>query len=876
MQRKTHHLLLGFILLGCLSCEETKVTGAMDIHPDPTIPHQYYETDSNCWYVERPMEPQTVVDGTRLYLVESYRGLFVYDLSTPGATTLLGVHALTGYLGKLAVHNGVVLVAQEEHSMAEWTDGLEWAEASWRARALVLDARDPGAITELASSDLAGHVMKTGFVGEVAAVMTWLGDDYDPVWISEIASFAPAAGGAYTHVETVTQEGLFETPEGSEPDCQSFPRVTLAGGHLVAHHPNGMFDARVDSATGAVTPFQEVVLPDPEYTFYGSAVQGDILAVWARFGTVVTVLRFHVIENTPIEQIGTSLQVNNIEGPVLQMVTLHDLVLLRTETELRRLDFSVPIAPIVLTNVVTDGEAIWLAPVEDRLMVVSSTLATVFDATAIRSEAFEPRLELEFLPGYILTPEAPSVAGRRVLLSGRVTDTSGADMGSRTVVLTADATALAVTAVLQETGSLTATADRVVVRWKNNISILPLDDSVQDPPVEQVIPYRSVLAVSPPIGGYQALLSNVGGTGCTLETVPEGQFDSPATAAVSLSDDYSGMASLKCLGNQCWAQCNSLHRVDLSDPLHPLVVNSPLSTYIREWSMEPLEGYVVFSHLADGMNNQVLIFANDANSNDGIPLLDALPFGAGVISVTARSDRLFVEWRESLGENDTYINGDSYHGHLAVVDIADPMNPRQLDDIVLPGRVVHVDASGEHVTVFGYRAQPMSGEECLSTGGVMDEQQETACLIPHASRMAITREDQSVTVGPMEGYVAALTVSGNVLMALVLDNLVSGWTLRLWDLSTGEEGTPTTLPAPGRTYYSDSSRETFQFFGASGGRTLFTYGPGAAVFAVDASDIHAPVVSGPTFMPDDWTTPTTTDSTAYFPLGLAGVAAFPR
>ncbi|PKN46788.1 MAG: hypothetical protein CVU59_05020 [Deltaproteobacteria bacterium HGW-Deltaproteobacteria-17] len=862
--------MLGLVLLGCLACEKEKTADKVVVFPDPFAPRLSYETDGSCWYLERPMEPQMVVERTRLYVVEDFRGLYVYDLTTPQATTLAGFYPISGYLGKLAVHDGVVMLTQEEHAAVEWFEGVDWVLPSRRARVLLLDTGDPDQITELAAAELTGHVMTTGFVGEVAVAVAWLGDDYSPAWRTEIASFAPVADGGYAHVETATQEGLFETTTDVEPDCISFPRVTLAGNHLVALHMNGMFDARVDFVSGAITPFQEVNLVDPFPVFSMIGVRETTLVLVTQWETQPRLFRFLLQEDAPLEPVGGSLLLDEIDQTIRQLLILEDLALLRLDTSLRRVDLANPMSPTELAPVEDLDSATQLAEINDRLLLVSSTHAQVLDATAVRSTAFEPQLELEYLPGFTFTPQPLVVAGHRVVLPGWIDELEpGEGREARTLVFTVDATALTVTAVINSVGTLAASAERVVLRSQELLTILALEDVPGEPTPEPVIlPYLYVQWVSPPVGGTQVLLTPE----CTLVTVNAGQFDATAIGEISLGGS-TATAALACAGELCRAWCgHEPHLVDLSDPQHPVWLSIP-NDVLDVWYLGLLDEEVVIVGSSYGTGNRGWIASTASEGLAGVPLLEDLPPEAMITSVTGQNDRLFVEWRVPLTGHSSYSDGVPYIAALRMLDISDPLHPLKVGEINLPGRVIHLDADGEHLTVFGYQEEPEPREACLAMGGVAGEEQEVPCLMPHASRIHLTGGENPVFFPSLKGYVDTVVVSGQALMAVVLDSGLTGWRLRVWDLATGEETASIALPGPAVDYGG------YRLFSGPDGHALLIYEPGAAVFAVDASNLHSPVITRRALLPDNISLvdypPTVTTDAAYFPLGRFGVAAIP-
>jgi hypothetical protein len=102
------------------------------------------------------------VDGNRLYYLNAYRGLMVFDVTNPDAPALIGRSPIFGDPQEMFVQNGIAVVV-----VADWygadVNGLPFHGSIVRG----LDATDPANIKVVGEAQLGGYVQDTRIVGNV-------------------------------------------------------------------------------------------------------------------------------------------------------------------------------------------------------------------------------------------------------------------------------------------------------------------------------------------------------------------------------------------------------------------------------------------------------------------------------------------------------------------------------------------------------------------------------------------------------------------------------------------------------------------------------------------------------------------------------------
>ncbi len=157
------------------------------------------------------------VEGTRLYYLNSYRGLMVFDISKPDAPTLLGRSPIFGDPQEMTVENGVAVVV-----VGDWygqdVDGKPFHGSIVRG----LDASDPTNIKVVGEAKLGGYVQDTRVVGSVLyAVIEDYGWEYG--WYGGWGGFY--GGGPVSGIAIGTGTG-----SGSSAPSVAVASVSFANG----------------------------------------------------------------------------------------------------------------------------------------------------------------------------------------------------------------------------------------------------------------------------------------------------------------------------------------------------------------------------------------------------------------------------------------------------------------------------------------------------------------------------------------------------------------------------------------------------------------------------------------------------------------------
>ncbi|HEY0195649.1 MAG TPA: beta-propeller domain-containing protein [Kofleriaceae bacterium] len=128
------------------------------------------------------------LEGNRLYYLNSYRGLMVFDVTNPDAPALLGRSPIFGTPVDMIVRNGVATVV-----VGDWYGALDSGEPFHGSIVRGLDATDPAHIKVVGEAKLGGWVRDDRVVGDVLYAVS---EDYGWVygWGGEDAVSAPGGG----------------------------------------------------------------------------------------------------------------------------------------------------------------------------------------------------------------------------------------------------------------------------------------------------------------------------------------------------------------------------------------------------------------------------------------------------------------------------------------------------------------------------------------------------------------------------------------------------------------------------------------------------------------------------------------------------------
>lgn len=149
-------------------------------------------------------------DDNRLYYLNAYRGLLVFDVSDVDHPQLLGRSPIYGQPVEMVVHDGIASVV-----VADWYGQMDDGTPFHGSIVRGIDARDPANIAITGEAYLGGSVLDTRVVGDVLYAVTEK-YPYDDAWYGLAV---PAAASAGSSVATATV---------------SVSSVNLAGGKVSA------------------------------------------------------------------------------------------------------------------------------------------------------------------------------------------------------------------------------------------------------------------------------------------------------------------------------------------------------------------------------------------------------------------------------------------------------------------------------------------------------------------------------------------------------------------------------------------------------------------------------------------------------------------
>ena len=180
------------------------------------------------------------LDGDRLYTLNSYRGLMVFDLSDIDHPKLLGRSPIAGSPVEMVVRGGIASVV-----VADWAGVLEDGSPFHGSIVRALDARDPAHIALIGEVHLGGWVRDVRLVGDVLYAVS---QDYG--WY-----YGDNGGGTGTAGLIVSSVQIPSGPGDST--VHQNPPLRWDGW-------DGVFNVHADS----------ILLARPEYTGQGNTYQG--------------------------------------------------------------------------------------------------------------------------------------------------------------------------------------------------------------------------------------------------------------------------------------------------------------------------------------------------------------------------------------------------------------------------------------------------------------------------------------------------------------------------------------------------------------------------------------------------------------------------
>ena len=194
------------------------------------------------------------LDGDRLYYLNAYRGLMVFDITNVDSPKLLGRSPIYGSPIEMVVHNGIASVV-----VSDWYGTTEDGKPFYGSIVRGIDATNPTQMKILGQAVLGGWVRDTRVVGEVLYAVT---EQYsnDPVWYggggiattgnvasgSSVSGVAVSSNGASVAVTSVNfaNGGILQVDRYQVPGQGGVFNVTpnaimLASSQLAAPDANG-------------------------------------------------------------------------------------------------------------------------------------------------------------------------------------------------------------------------------------------------------------------------------------------------------------------------------------------------------------------------------------------------------------------------------------------------------------------------------------------------------------------------------------------------------------------------------------------------------------------------------------------------------------
>lgn len=130
------------------------------------------------------------LDGNRLYYLNAYRGLMVFDITNVDTPTLLGRSPIYGSPIEMVVHNGIASVV-----VSDWYGTTDDGKPFYGSIVRGIDATNPAQMKILGQAVLGGWVRDTRVVGEVLYAVTEQ-YSYDPVWYGTNGGLSTSNAGS--------------------------------------------------------------------------------------------------------------------------------------------------------------------------------------------------------------------------------------------------------------------------------------------------------------------------------------------------------------------------------------------------------------------------------------------------------------------------------------------------------------------------------------------------------------------------------------------------------------------------------------------------------------------------------------------------------
>jgi hypothetical protein len=141
------------------------------------------------------------LDGNRLYYLNSYRGLMVFDVTAPDQPRMLGRSPIFGNPVDMIVRNGVAIVV-----IGDWFGRMDDGTPFHGSIVRGLDATDPSNIRVLGEARLGGWVRDDRVVGDVIYAVS---EDYGWSYGWDVAAPGGGVAGGYPRASVIVSSVSF-------------------------------------------------------------------------------------------------------------------------------------------------------------------------------------------------------------------------------------------------------------------------------------------------------------------------------------------------------------------------------------------------------------------------------------------------------------------------------------------------------------------------------------------------------------------------------------------------------------------------------------------------------------------------------------------
>ncbi|HSS00481.1 MAG TPA: beta-propeller domain-containing protein, partial [Kofleriaceae bacterium] len=227
--------------------------------PAPTAPPPSEPAPPSPTSTPRTVEETDLyrLEGNRLYYLNSYRGLMVFDVADPDHPRLLGRSPIFGDPVDMIVRNGIAVVV-----IGDWFGRMDDGTPFHGSIVRGLDATDPANIQSIGEAKLGGWVRDDRVVGDVIyAVSEDFGWSYgwDDAAIARPSTWQPAvivssvsfANHAIAQVDTIRYDG-FAGVFHVTPDAIMLASAGTVGGNVSSHSSLQYID--ISDPAGSIVP----------------------------------------------------------------------------------------------------------------------------------------------------------------------------------------------------------------------------------------------------------------------------------------------------------------------------------------------------------------------------------------------------------------------------------------------------------------------------------------------------------------------------------------------------------------------------------------------------------------------------------------------